>query len=193
MKSGILAAAAFAAALFAVAACETMSADDCASADWAALGYQDAANNGAERLTARAQACAAANITPDSSAYSRGFAEGMRQFCSPRNGFEFGARGGTLSGSCPSEIDDEFQAAYFDGQEVRRAEQAVEESRSRVRSAESRIADIDRQLREDHPGNVRLINERADLLRQLPGMRIEVTRREADARRVRFQLSRRWR
>ena len=136
MRATILAFAGFAAALFAVSACETMSAEDCATADWASLGYQDAANNGAERLAARAESCTAAQVTPDANAYRSGFENGMGAFCQPRNGFQFAASGRTFVGSCPAELDKDFRAAYFDGQEVRSAEQQAEESRSRVRTTE---------------------------------------------------------
>ena len=194
MRAGILALAAFAAAaLFAVSGCQTMSAEDCAAADWAALGYQDAASGGAERIAARTESCARAQVTPDADAYRNGFARGMVEFCQPPHGFTFASNGGTFNGQCPDALDKDFRAAYFDGQEVRRAEQAATDARSRVSTMESRIQDIDHQLATDHPGNVRLIAERDGLLRQLPGARREIGRYEADARRVRYELSSRWR
>ena len=42
---------------FALSACETMSAEECALADWRSLGYSDASGSGATRFADRQESC----------------------------------------------------------------------------------------------------------------------------------------
>jgi len=179
-------------ALLSLAGCETMSPEQCAGADWRALGFQDASNNGVQNLSARADSCAKASIAPDQDAYQSGFAQGMVAFCRPAHGFQFAADGHTFAGICPDDLEPKFRPAYQDGQIVARADQDAQEARSQVSSLESRIEDIRHQLATDHPGNVRLEDELRDKLHDLPRARREVDRREWEARRMREDLSRRW-
>ena len=122
---------------FALAACETMSAEECATADWRGLGFNDAANNGADRYGDRAESCAENGFSADGAAYASGFADGMVQFCQPPNGFQFAMRGGTFSGSCPADLQYDFYAAYNDGRRVH-------DARSELTTAES---EYDRLMR----------------------------------------------
>jgi hypothetical protein len=126
-----------------LASCETMSAEECAAADWRALGFNDAAQNGADRSADRGESCAEKGLALDGAAYRAGFEEGMYQFCQPPNGFRFGRRGGAFNGYCPSELQRDFFAAFADGQRVHQVEADLEQARSRVSSLESRRRDID--------------------------------------------------
>lgn len=133
----------------ALAGCETMSAEECAAADWGALGFNDAANNGADNFGARAESCGKKGFTADQSAYARGFAGGMEQFCQPPNGFQFARRGGSFGGACPAPLQRDFYAAYADGRRVYEAEHELESARSQISSLESRRREIDDDIR-DH-------------------------------------------
>jgi hypothetical protein len=145
MKYGILAALAlFGAAL---SGCETMSAEECVAADWRALGFNDAASNGADRFGSRAESCGEQGVVADQTAYASGFAEGMDRFCQPPNAFQFARRGGSFSGSCPSELQYDFYAAYNDGRRVHEAESEFSALRSEISSLESRLNEIDDDIR----------------------------------------------
>ncbi len=133
---------------FALTACETMSAEECAAADWRALGFNDAANNGAERFGDRAESCAEKGFGADGGAYASGFSDGMYQFCQPPNGFAFARRGGVFNGSCPADLQYDFLAAYNDGRRVRDAEYELSDARSDISALESRRRDIDEDLRD---------------------------------------------
>ncbi len=135
-------------AALALSACETMSAEECAAADWRGLGFNDAANNGADRFGDRAESCAKKGFGADGPAYSSGFSAGMHQFCQPPNGFAFARRGGTFNGSCPAELQYDFLAAYNDGRRVRDAEYELSDARSDIGTIESRRREMDEDLRD---------------------------------------------
>lgn len=141
-------AASVALAAAALAGCETMTAEQCAGADWRGLGFQDAAQGGADRYADRAQSCAEKGFTPDGRAYSEGFAEGMFQFCQPPNGFLFARRGGTFNGSCPPELQYDFAAAYADGRRVHEAEAEVQTAEAELSNLQTRRRNYDEDIRE---------------------------------------------
>ncbi len=152
-----LKALAFVAAVVGVAAlsgCETMSAEECAAADWGALGHSDAARNGSSRFDDRAESCAEKGISIDAVAYTRAFDDGMYEFCRPESGFAFARRGGQFYGSCPSELSEQFGYAYSDGQRVRVAEQALADVRSQVGRLIADREEIDDNIG-SHEGSLR--------------------------------------
>jgi hypothetical protein len=146
MKFKALALVAAIAGLAGLMGCETMSAEECAVADWASLGHADAASNGSSRIDARATSCGERGISVDTDAYYRGFEAGMYEFCQPANGFAFGRRGGSFSGSCPGELQQDFGYAYSDGQRVRVAEQALSSVESELSSLRSQRYEIDENI-----------------------------------------------
>lgn len=130
-----------------VASCETMSAEECAAADWRYLGFSDASSAGADRFGARAESCGEKGFTADGGAYGAGFAEGMYQFCQPPNAFNYALRGNTFNGACPAELQRDFFAAYGDGQRIYQARAELDSARSRASSIPSRVDEIDDNIR----------------------------------------------
>lgn len=154
MKLQAFALAAAITTLVALSGCETMSAQECAVADWGALGHGDAAQRGASRFADRAESCAERGFTADAAAYNAGFQQGMYVFCQPQNGFSFARRGGAFNGVCPAELDRDFRYAFSDGQRVRAAEQALASANSEVSRLRSERDEIDRDIR-DHQNGLR--------------------------------------
>lgn len=174
MKYMLLAAIALAFG-FALAGCETMSAEECAAADWRGLGFSDAASSGASRFSDRAESCADKGYMADGQSYSAGFADGMVQFCQPPNAFNFARRGGTFSGSCPAELQYDFYAAFEDGRRVHDAETELSAARSDISNIESRRDQIDRDIRDRENALSQAANdeERNRLRDEIDGMRRE--------------------
>ena len=126
-----------------LAGCETMSAEECAAADWHALGFEDAARNGASRYGDREESCADKGVAADAVAYRAGFDDGMFEFCRPENGFAFARRGGQFNGACPAELEEQFGYAYSDGQRVRDAEQALADAQDEIGRLRAERDEID--------------------------------------------------
>lgn len=154
MKLQAFALAAAIATLVALSGCETMSAEECAAADWTALGNSDAAQRGASRFDDRAESCAERGFMADAAAYRLGFDRGMYVFCQPQNGFAFAHRGGQFNGVCPAELDRDFRFAFTDGQRAHSAEQALSAANSEVSRLRGERDQIDEDIH-DHENAMR--------------------------------------
>jgi hypothetical protein len=129
-----------------LAGCETMSAEECAVADWSALGYEDASNNGVSRFSRRAEACAERGFAADESLYREGMMQGMRVFCQPQRGFELGRSGREYVGGCPEDLQPAFAGGYSDGQRVFDMLSELSRARTAVANEEARRAAIDNDV-----------------------------------------------
>ena len=86
-----------------------MSTEECLTADWRAIGYEDGAQGqNPDYFGERRKACAEHGITADFDAYLVGRAEGLALFCRPPNGYRLGVRDYNYSGVCPVELEDAF-------------------------------------------------------------------------------------
>lgn len=146
--------AAFCAVIFGgvlLASCETMSAEECALADWRALGYSDAASSGATRFADRQESCNDKGYRADFEAYQSGQREGLRAFCEPNHAFAFAMRGGSFSGRCAADQAEAFGFAFADGRRVYEAQSALRSAESEMSSLRYRRDAIDRDIdaRED--------------------------------------------
>ncbi|HSW32509.1 MAG TPA: DUF2799 domain-containing protein [Steroidobacteraceae bacterium] len=103
-----------------LAACSTtMNKDECRSADWRTIGYEDGvAGHSGERIGQHRKACAEHGVTPDLGAYQAGRAAGLREFCQPHNGYRAGAGGTAYYDNCPADLAPAFVAAYESGREL---------------------------------------------------------------------------
>ena len=122
-----------------VAGCATMSQDECLTADWRTVGYEDG-TRGSEMISEHRRSCAGIGIVPDLDAYRGGFAEGLRVYCRPLRGYWLGRDGNIYRGVCPQGIEQPFVEAHRAGARVHAAEHDEFEWRVRVGVAQ---ADVD--------------------------------------------------
>ena len=99
--------------------CATMSADECATGNWIAVGFEDGARGyTSEQFSKHRQACAKHGVTADMQAYQQGRSQGLVEFCQPGRGFDFGSNGGQYKGVCSVELEPGFLDAYRVGQRL---------------------------------------------------------------------------
>ncbi len=99
--------------------CASLSEEECHSADWHMIGYEDgAAGREAARLGEHREACSDYGITPDLQAYRRGRDEGLREYCQPRRAYQLGRGGQGYPHVCPPELQEGLQTAYRDGRSI---------------------------------------------------------------------------
>ncbi|MDZ4761140.1 MAG: DUF2799 domain-containing protein [Alphaproteobacteria bacterium] len=130
-------------ALAALSGCATMSADQCASADWSALGMKD--GNSGETLKMadnREAACAKAGVTIDRVAYTSGRSQGLVKYCTPAHAFEIGSVNGRYDGVCVDHNETDFLVSYKQGMALAEYKSGVATARSRVSDAAVEIASI---------------------------------------------------
>jgi len=99
--------------------CGTLSPDECQTADWYTIGYQDGLQGRVSRPVAeQPEACAKRDVTARVTRYTQGRDHGLKQFCSPRNGFRLGLEGLPYNGVCLAGAEQEFLPAYEQGKEI---------------------------------------------------------------------------
>lgn len=142
--------------LLGLSGCASMSADECITSDWHAIGFEDGARGyTADQLGNRRKACAKHGITPDFEAYQAGRAQGLRQYCQPSRGFSLGSSGARYNGVCPADLEAPFVNAYNSGHQlytlrskvngatgqINARKRELEDTNDEIRAAEARLID----------------------------------------------------
>ncbi|MBL8549362.1 MAG: DUF2799 domain-containing protein [Hyphomonadaceae bacterium] len=207
MRNAVAAACLIMFGAFALASCETMSAEECAVADWRGVGYGDGAS-GQNRFSARQESCAKKGFAADLDAYRAGHQEGLRVYCTPPRGFQRGLSGSDYDGFCPADLDELFSVAFADGRRVHEVRVPLEAARSEHNRLENRRDQIDRdiprkeeelrvattdddrrRLREE----IRSLNdERRRVNDDLRTKQSELRWRGAEEERLRYEIGDRW-
>lgn len=127
--------------------CATMSADECLTSDWHAIGYEDGARGmSSDHLGKRRKACAKHGVTPDFEAYRAGRDRGLQEFCQPQIGFSLGSRGGQYNGVCPTELDMDFVDAYRAGRKLYDLESSIHAADNQIRYKKHAVDDIEDEI-----------------------------------------------
>ncbi len=99
--------------------CATMDKSECRAADWQTIGLEDGIEGrSVSYIGNHRKACAEYGIQPDLAQYQRGHATGIRQFCTPDNGFRQGRGGLRYADVCPAALRGAFLAGYETGREL---------------------------------------------------------------------------
>jgi len=127
--------------------CASMNADECATSDWTAVGYEDGSRGyTTERFGAHRKACAKHGITADFQAYQRGRDQGLEEFCQPGRGFNYGANGGQYNGVCAADMEPEFLEAYRAGYKLHSLRASVSSANSQLYARESELEDTENRI-----------------------------------------------
>lgn len=104
------------AVLFLLQACASMGKDQCLTADWHTIGFEDGTRGlPAGRIAEHRRDCAKYGVTPNLKAYLAGRDQGLVQYCKPDNGFKVGESGSQYGGVCPERLEGKFLAGYRTG------------------------------------------------------------------------------
>ena len=129
--------------------CAGMSQQECMVSDWRTVGYEDGARGAnADGIGRYRKTCAKHGVSPDFDASQAGRAEGLRAFCQPGNGFDFGARGGSYRGICPSDLEADFLASYQDGRVLNELESGVRSVDQQIAARNRELEDLAKELRD---------------------------------------------
>lgn len=135
-------------ATLAISGCASMSSDECMTADWTAVGYEDGARGyTTDQFTKHRKACADHGVTPDFADYQAGRERGLEEFCQPGRGFDVGASGGRYYGVCSVNLEPDFLDAYNAGRHLYTLETNVRTASSNISSKEAEIERIDETVR----------------------------------------------
>jgi hypothetical protein len=113
--------------------CATLDENECRSADWRLIGYEDgAAGRSPLRISEHREACAEVGVTPDLDVYRQGHAEGLQHYCRPATAFALGKRGRSFPQLCSGDGDSGLRQAYRDGKRVRALSQSVQQAQNQL-------------------------------------------------------------
>ena len=121
--------------LIILTACASLSKDECRTADWQMIGYEDGSRGRLlNTIGNHRKACAKVGVTPDMAAYEAGHQKGVRTYCTSDQGFKLGVGGGLYNGICGASRERDFLRGYAAGKERH-------DLRKNVAALEKKIAD----------------------------------------------------
>ena len=127
--------------------CATMSVDECATADWRALGFEDGSRGEAPaKAERRANACAKHGYAMDRNAYDGGRHSGLGLYCTEPTGYSLGEAGRTYDGVCADHNEGAFLDAYNRGFELYTFTSAVAAAQSELSAAQRKHDELDAAL-----------------------------------------------
>ena len=159
--------------LLLLAACATLSEDECRSADWYQIGREDGANGRKlDFILQHAKACNEFGIKPIASEWRKGREEGLKLYCTRENAYRVGTRGHILSAVCPAEGLSQLERANERGLRYNRIRQEMSEIQNEISQLGVEIS----RLPAGDPSRAALISERSFLRLELLSLRTELAR-----------------
>ncbi len=117
--------------------CASMSPEECKTADWYNVGYQNGLNgNPPSIINSYTEDCNEAGVTPNRAQWKEGFDKGTIIYCSPDNGYTVGCEGREYYGVCSNK---QFLENYQLGRQEYQRQQ-------RIQQIDTEISVIDNQL-----------------------------------------------
>ncbi|SDG59077.1 Protein of unknown function [Pelagibacterium luteolum] len=175
-----------------LAACASLSEEQCQSGDWRTIGFSDGAEGRpAGYVTNHSEACSEYGIVVDQALYGDGRVDGLRTYCRLANAERQGRSGERYYGVCEGELGVAFARVLAAGQDVYEARADINSLESEIDSANSRlrregltpeqVAQIQRDL-----FGLRLDRQSLQRSLRLAEMRLQSTRRNEEIRLARL-------
>jgi hypothetical protein len=153
-----------------LAACATLSEDQCRAADWEAIGRSDGANGRTpDWIEKHARACNQYGIAPVRATWEKGRQQGLPLYCTPHRAWEEGADGRRLSPVCPASKTPELQRVNHRGLTWHRIGQDIAEANREISRINAALGD----LPDGDGARAALVSERAFLRLEIVSLRAE--------------------
>lgn len=134
--------------LLGLSGCASMSADECLTSDWNAIGFEDGSRGyTADQIGSRRKACAKHGVTPDFQAYQKGRKKGLREYCKPARGFSLGKSGARYKGVCPAGLEADFINAYNQGHHLYSLRSRVNDASAQISAKEHELDNVNDRIR----------------------------------------------
>ncbi len=133
--------------LLILAACASLTKQQCLEGNWQQIGLADGINGYApDRLVAHAKSCRDVGITPDAKAWERGRVEGLKTYCQPASAYEVGRIGGAIGNVCSASQRQAMQPAFDQGRNYH-------EINVKIRELEQQVSDLRAEIAADFKAN----------------------------------------
>ncbi|MCG8316715.1 MAG: DUF2799 domain-containing protein [Pseudomonadales bacterium] len=102
-----------------IGACSTLSKDECITADWKTIGFEDGSRGyTSQRISSHRESCAEHGVSPNMDRYLLGHRAGLKNYCTHSNGLKLGKRGSQYNQVCPKDLEGQFIAGYRQGKKI---------------------------------------------------------------------------
>jgi hypothetical protein len=136
-------------AIIFVSGCASLSKEECQTADWRTIGYEDGVQGRPEaRIGEHRKACAEHGVALELETYRSGWDEGVARFCQPGNGYQQGRSGRKYAGVCPNALEADFLQAYNDGRALYELEYNIRRLSKKLTYQRKRLTEIDVEMRD---------------------------------------------
>lgn len=126
-----------------LAACATLTEDQCRAANWYEVGYGDGqAGREASYFARHVEACSKHGIMPQQSPWQQGRDAGLRLFCVPESGYDAGRAGRAFPTVCLPRESIEMRPAYDWGRMYWRLTQEIEDLKNKIDKYEDQLKEI---------------------------------------------------
>ena len=130
--------------------CATLSKDECLTADWYAIGYEDGAKGHvATRHAEHRKSCAEYKVTPDIQRYLDGRERGLLQFCTSNKGYLYGVNGYHYKGVCPQHLEADFMHGYLYGKYIFDLEHILNDHNKRLKIYHVQMRDLRAEIKDN--------------------------------------------
>ena len=134
--------------LVGASSCATMDKSECLQADWRMIGMEDgSAGRQLSYIGTRRKDCAEHGVTPNLEQYNVGRDEGLKQFCTYKNGYRHGSKGNSNPDVCQGALQGPYADGFNKGSEVYGMGREIDQMVSQLRSKESELAALDEDIR----------------------------------------------
>lgn len=130
-----------------LSSCATMRKEECLTADWYQVGYEDGSKGFlTSRIAKHRKACLKYDITPDLEAYLNGRARGLEEYCTPYNGYQLGVWGLPYMNQCRGEMEDLFLNAYNRGKDIYYFKQQISKEEKSLKKMKHRLSELNEEI-----------------------------------------------
>ncbi len=129
-----------------LAACASLTQEQCETGDWSSIGYNDGVEGRSESyINQHRDACGEYGITPDVNAWLAGREQGLKQYCTRPNAYQLGRSGDELNPVCRTDVD-ALKLANFYGLRYYELDQMIVEARDEMNTYIEALASDDGSL-----------------------------------------------
>ncbi len=175
-----------------LAACSSISKDECLQGDWYSLGVNDGkAGELSGKFREYQKDCADHGVMPDFKTYQQGHSQGLVFFCDFQHGEAWGRAGKDYNTACTGKLEPSFRQGFQQGQRWYKAKKVVDDIAAAIADLQNRNLN----LREDiYAINQRIAVEqnasaRAALLNQADRLRYQMEGYNQEIGRLQIRLA----
>lgn len=127
--------------------CATLSEDECRTANWRAIGYEDGSQGRpADYLAQHRRACAEYGVAPELEPYRIGREQGLRNYCQSGRGYSEGLNGTEYRHVCPRDMEPAFMSGYQAGRRIYLIEREVYSLDSKIERQQKELERVRKEL-----------------------------------------------